>query len=249
MLRNRVSLFVIISGTCLFSSCEKGPDPLFTNSVITGYANILYSGENDTILVVATGPYGSKSQVTGERGKYFFNGLGNGTYRLDFIKEGYGTLRQYGLQLFGNDTAGARNVKLFKRDFSYIMPGLQRIVIEIKPGTDPEKFYVAIETGQNMGYLPVVFFMDVKNSVTYKKYIKSYGSFDIEPGYSGSGRDKVYIDPDLLPFESGKIIYIIGYAYNPDEYYYGYFNRYLGMEEYSTLDPEKHSSVMSFIMP
>jgi hypothetical protein len=33
------------------------------------------------------------------------SGLGNGTYYIDYRKEGYGTVRQYGIQLFGNDTA------------------------------------------------------------------------------------------------------------------------------------------------
>jgi hypothetical protein len=52
-----------------------------------------------------------------------------------------------------------------------------------------------------------------------------------------------------LTFKSGTEVFLIAYVGNPEEILNGYFDSFLGVEQFSTLIPEKHSQVMSFIMP
>jgi hypothetical protein len=247
--RNSFSLFIIISATSLFSSCKKGPEPLSENSVISGTARTYNSSENDTITVVANGPYGSSSQVTSAGGSYTFNGLGNGTYRLDFIKKGYGTIRQYGIQLFGYDTVKAIGVSLFRTYSSYKIPEFKRITFGTKPRAFPEYMCVVLETNQILGYFPMLFFLSTDKNVTYRSFQKCSGDYWVYGPYETIKEDKIYIELQSLPFASGSEVFIIGYVCNQDEYYYGYFDRYLGYEEWSTLESNKHTPVMSFIMP
>ncbi len=104
--RNSFKLLPGLISLILFSSCKKDPDPLFTNSVINGDVNIccMYDS-SDNIKVTAKGPFGNKTAMTDNSGRYSIRGLGNGTYSLEYTKDGYGTSHQYGVQLFGNDSA------------------------------------------------------------------------------------------------------------------------------------------------
>ncbi len=231
----------------MFSSCEKKPDPLYTNSVITGYSDIYDAmNQNAKIRVVASGPYGQTFAETGESGQYTISGLGNGTYRLDYMKEGYGTIKQYGIQLFGNDTISAGRVILFKRYDSYKLPVFRGTTIETRGN-----LYVVIEPVQLKfeEVTPIVFFMDVKKNVDYKNYAFSSASYYKWRPDQSSENFNLYFDTGSLPFKSGTEVFVIGYVGNPNECNNGYFDKYLGIEQYSTLVPEKHSQVMSFIMP
>jgi hypothetical protein len=244
---DRIFLILIIQVSFIFSSCEKKPEPLYTNSVITGYSNVYESiGEDMDITVVAYGPYGQSAIHTGEGGNYAITGLGNGTYMLDFIKEGYGTIRKYGIQLFGNDTVYAGQVLLFKKYDSYKLPVFRGVTIETRGN-----LYIVVEPDK-LGFeavTPLVFFMDVEKSVDYKNYTYSTGNFIKWRPDQISDYFNLYIAADYLPFKSGTEVFIIGYVCNPNEINNGYFDKYLGIEELSTLIPEKHSQVMSFIMP
>jgi hypothetical protein len=248
--RNSINLISIIAAALLIPSCEKRPDPLFTNSAITGYVyNWESIDENPGIKVVASGPYGQKTTETLDGGYYIIPGLGNGTYRLDFIKEGYGTIRKYGIQLFGNDTVYAGIVELFKKYDKYILPAFSGITIG-RSGS-PDQLFVIIESVK-LGFYevtPIVFFMDVKKNVDYKNYTLATRNYDLSGSYQESGKLNFYFPLYQLPFKTGTEVFVIAYVANPDELYSGYFDQYLGIEQFSTLIPEKHSQVMSFIMP
>lgn len=231
----------------MFSSCKKEPDPLFTNSVIKGYSETWdFMNETSNITVIASGPYGQKVAETGEIGQFIISGLGNGTYRLDYMKEGYGTIKQYGIQLFGNDTVSAGRVVLFKKYDNYKLPVFRSITIETL-----DNLYVVIKTDQTKLEVisPIIFFMDVKSTVDYKNYTFSSVNYTVLKDFQGSEYYNIYIDHAGLPFKSGVEVFIIAYVGNPNEISNGYFDKYLGIEQLSTLAPDKHSQVMNFIMP
>lgn len=250
--RSRINLiFTLIALIVMqlsFSSCERIPDPLFASSVIKGAATT-DSGRHDSILVVANGPYGRKSVYNDETGYYEITGLGNGTYRLDFIKEGYGTLKQYGLQLFGNDTIQARRVTLYSTYSDYILPDFKGISLGLKPRLYATDTCVIIATNQKEGPFPILFFLSTYKSVSYLNYQVFCSNYDIYGPFEEIKDYKIYIELKTLPFESGSEIFVIGYVCNLGEDRSGCFNKYLGREEWSTLEPEKHTPLMSFIMP
>jgi hypothetical protein len=227
---------------------------MFTNSVISGYSDIRQSsGENPDIQITATGPYGQTITKTGEGGKFLFTGLGDGTYSLNFSKEGYGSVKMYNIQLFGNDTAYVRQVSLFKKYDNFQMPEFTKISVVSDPryGQNP---VIVIETtwssnSQMPVPFPVVLFVDSLKSVSYKNFAQVVSN--VNPAYtqSASGRIDFFFYPFGLPFRKGSLVYFQAYVANPYELYSGYFDNYLGINQYSTLIPEKHSPVMSFIMP
>ena len=61
------------------------------------------------------------------------------------------------------------------------------------------------------------------------------------------GYDNLMLTVHDIPFESGQKIYLRLYICNL--YEYGYLDYYNGLWTFSTLEPDKHSEVMSFIMP
>ena len=173
-------------------------------------------------------------------------GLGNGTYRLDFTKEGYGTIRKYGIQLYGNDTANAGSINLFKKYDSYKLPDFSGVTTETRGNV-----YIVVQPIK-LGFetvTPVVFFMDTKKSVDYKNYTFSTGNYYIWRADQSYDYFNFYILSGSLPFKSGTEVFIIVYVANPNELSNGYFDKYLGIDQLSTLVPEKHSQVMSFKMP
>jgi hypothetical protein len=248
LFRDKLILLSIITGIIWFSSCKKEPEPLFSNSVIKGSA--LAYNSNEIITVVANGPYGKTTINTENSGGYMFTGLGNGTYRLDFTNEGYGTIRIYGIQLYGNDTVTIGQVRLFKKYDNYLLPVFRKVSINTDIlGLGAPVIVVETNLTDFTPNMPIVFFMDVNKNVDYKNY--SYCPPYYEAGKFSLNRDNIDLlfRPDNLPYRSGTEVYIIAYVANPDEVNFGYFNTYLGISQFSTLVPEKHSQVMSFIMP
>jgi hypothetical protein len=245
--------FLLILVSIIFFSCRKDPVPVFTNCVISGYTDLWQSiDERPGIRITATGPYGQVVTNTGESKNYHFTGLGEGTYSLDFYKEGYGGVKMYGVQLFGNDTAFVRNVSLFKKvDFQ--MPEFTKI--NVVPMTDyAHALNVVIETNRNVNSqipapLPVVVFFDSLKSVSYKSFAVVNYQINTVISESGGGRMDLNIIQYNVPFRKGSTVFLQAYVANTDEFYFGYFENYLGIGQYSTLIPERHSSVMSFVMP
>jgi hypothetical protein len=226
-----------------------------TNSAISGYTDVRESyGENANIQVVATGPYGQTTVQSGDGGHYLITGLGNGTYSLNFKKEGYGTVKMYNIQLFGNDTAFTGQVSLFKKYDNFTLPSFNKISVGSDPRFGPNPT-VIIETTMSASIslpdlVPIVLYTDSLNTVSYKSYARVLPVVYPAFAESGGGRIDLIFNPiGYLPFRKGTEVFFIAYVANPDEFRFGYFDKYLGTQQLSTLMTDKHSQVMSFIMP
>lgn len=228
---------MLLSGFWLFVSCEKEPEPLTTNSVITGRAdldNTDYELPAD-IMVIASGPYGKKSAISDADGDYIISGLGNGTYYLDFNKEDYGTVRQYGIQLFGNDTVRAENVILYplpSPDFK--MPRfIDAAWVEgnLHISTNYTKQHVFWETR---------LFFSTENNVSAGKYVATYGT-------TCNWNNEIDVPRYVLPFTGGTQVYVIGYSCNQRDN--GYLDTYRNERIFSTLNEDSYSNIISFTMP
>lgn len=229
----------------LFSSCKKDPDPLFTNSVIIGDVNICCRYDSsDNIKVTAKGPFGNKTALTDNSGRYSIRGLGNGTYSLEYTKDGYGTSHQYGVQLFGNDSVFLWSFYLFKKIENFNVPGF----IEIDPHFEHWGiYYIGLKSNMMERNHNLAFFMDMNNKVSYKTY--SYLNTLVESTEDESTGSVFLFYPDYLPFKSGSTVYMIAYVCSEFELGYGYFDDYYGGIQLTTLQPDNHSEVLSFVMP
>jgi len=220
-------------------SCEKDPEPVFTNNTIMGRINIYYNNDaRPEIKVVATGPYGQKSVTADTDNQYEIKGLGNGSYAVEFISNGYGKVKQYGIELFGNDTATSY-ASLFETVEDFEMPNFRNF--------DPVNFI--LETDQKSDGTHIVFFFDTRNTVNYKDY--RYVCREAWGEMSDAGEMKYHLHR-YVPFKRGTEVFLIGYVCNGGEANNANVNGlnfYLGTYQFSTLIPEKHSEVLSFIMP
>jgi len=239
--RNSLFTLVVLVGCGLMSSCEDEPEPLTTNSVIQGsaYAIGVYEDPSE-ITVVASGPYGQKSVVANAYEDFTISGLANGTYYLDYSKEGYGTVRQYGIQLFGNDTVRTDQAALFENPpASFVMPQfinasvntVSEYYVEIRITTD----YPTEHT-----FWQSRLFMGVNNDVSCDRFSKTYVT-------NCNYANELFIPVSYFSFPSGTKVNIMGYSCNSQDQ--GYLDTYLGKVVYSTLDKDNHSNVVSFIMP
>jgi hypothetical protein len=230
----------------LLGSCtEDLPEPLFTEGMIYGNVNINdFTSPPEDVKVLAMGPYGNQSSTTDQEGDYAIGGLGNGTYELEFSKEGYGTVKAFGIQVFGDDTL-RRNAFLYELmdirklpDFlrvytsdshSWIQP--DEIVISTDLGYSPQTVW-----GMRLFFArhPGVSYMDFDCTRNGRKLRRT--------GYANT-----LVTADNIPFEGGEEIYVIAYACNPDDM--GYWDAYRGIQIFSTLDAEVHSQVLQFTKP
>ena len=238
----------MITGMVVTFSCtEDDPGPLFTSSVIKGRVRFHYPDQPPVnVGISARGPYGKQAVFTDSSGFYQISGLGNGTYELEFWKEGYGTKYHYGIQLFGSDTV-SRNEELYERVKGWSkLPEFYEIHDRI---TYPwvREGCIVITTSWSVdkkpdGSTPIRVFLDDHEKVSYMNYKCTRRANFLRR----SGFDYLLLTVDDLPFEYGQEIYLIAYVCNPEEE--GYLNTYLGVWTFSTLENDKHSQVMRFIM-
>ncbi len=232
----------------LFAGCEKDPVPLTTNSVIYGIARADYEGGG--VTVTAFGPYGNKSSVTDEDDNFSIGGLGNGTYYLEYMKEGFGTLRQYSIRVFGNDTVRAYITQLYRMPELVYPPALLRAYTGVRPRSYPEKTWIAIDTDFRQEeinkkiYQMVLFFSD-KKDVSWSSSRQSGFFHDLQ---FNDQLLTIYIDIPRMKFKTGTTVYVIAYPCNNQENS-PYLDTYLGRLIYSTLDKDHPSNVVSFVMP
>jgi hypothetical protein len=242
-------LFLVIP---VNQGCEKDPEPLTTHGVIRGHAGLydMYTDGPVKIKVTASGPYGSKSTTTSEDGVFILDGLGNGTYYLDYALEGYGTIREYSVQVFDDDTVYAKGASLFKKPES-VVPKFIKAYTAYKARTFPLTTYICIEetasTNGTVFGLDLMLYMDTSEDVAWNRNGFSYPAQDAY--VNDDNVHTIYVDPAVVPFESGTRVYVKGYPCNVMEYSYGYFDTYLGIPLYSTLDKSKSTNVVSFTMP
>jgi hypothetical protein len=239
--RNYIIIIALCALALLSFSCEKNPEPLTTNSVITGY---VYLDDPDFesptgFEVVASGPYGQKSASI-SNDQFVITGLGNGNYYLDYSRENYGSVRQYGIQLFGNDTAHAEYVQLYlKPPSSFIMPSFTNISVNTVHGSDLQ-IHITTDYSVEYTFWDVRVFMSVNSNV-------AYNNFEHSQAAGSNYANEIFISPYNFPFLSGTRVYVIGYSCNQRDY--GYMDTYNNRWVFSTLDKNNHSNVVSFIMP
>jgi hypothetical protein len=250
--RNNPGLWALTMLLLFFLSCEKEYDPLFKNGVICGYVST-YNYDNDTgnYRVIAKGPYGSKTVDFGPREMYWIDSLANGTYSLEFVKKGYGTVHQYGIQVFGNDTVAADYVYLFNKYEDYVMPSFIKAYATTGDMHYPSQSLVTIEISKtvfvNHWGFPILLFLSDNKNVSSTDFQFYYPAWDA--GINADFTHVIYLNPEWLPFKSGTQVYIIGYVFDMDEYSEGMLNTYLGVPQFSSLDKDRHSNTVSFIMP
>lgn len=235
----------------IINSCEKDAGPLTSNSVIKGRASLLdfYQVEPINIRVTATGPYGHKSADVDPSGDFLIDGLGNGTYYLDYSQDGYGTLREYGIQLFGGDTVRASGATLFKMPQG-VLPSFTKAYTALRQLYDTSITYICIETNiiQYTSQAPdIMIYMNTNPDVAWNKYECYYPSTDAD--FNSANVQTIYMNPEVLPYKSGTKVYLKGYSCNVLEYTHGFLDTYLGERKFSTLDKSKSTVVLSFIMP
>lgn len=224
-------MFWLIAG--LVITCAREPEPLTENSVITGWVD-LDDPDYDhpaVINVVAWGPYGPKSGLAEASGRFIITGLGNGSYFLDYTAPGCGTVRQYGIQLFGNDTAVVDHATLFELPPpAFVMPDFLRIT------------NMRIETnyGIRESHWETRLFFGPDKRVSCDHYSYTYGT-------SCNIDNEIYLYDTWLPFTSSTEVFVIGYSCNQRDA--GYWDMYTNKRVFSTLDKDNHSNVISFIMP
>ncbi|MFO7621989.1 MAG: carboxypeptidase-like regulatory domain-containing protein [Bacteroidales bacterium] len=243
---------IMLTSLLLATACEKDPVPLTTNSVITG--NVRTGNyDRDSITVVATGPYGKTSVLADLSGNFTFAGLGNGTYCLDYAKEGYGTIRQYNIQLFGGDTVRLSQVVLYEKPGPENLPTLKKAYIGIRPRSGPEHQWICIDTSIPRQYADSYIFqfalcLHTDKNVSWDNC--RMRDFTWTGQYNGDSYS-LYIDFTYMsdfPFRSGETVYIKGYPCNKSEAG-GYLDTYLGIRLYSTLDLTRSTNIISFEMP
>lgn len=245
---NNLNIVFILILAGLLVSCEKEPEPLTENSVIYGTAELYLDFENEPnhVKITAHGPYGQNSQIAGEDGSYRFSELGNGTYYLDFSQDGYGTIRQYGIQLFGYDTVHAETVQLYKKVGSFTMPTFTDAFSSTNNGNMCIWIETDLSSDDYAKGIPAILFFDTQNNVSFENYSYSFPAFDTR--FFEVSRPTIFIETYRMPFKSGTRVYVIGYVCNMAEYN-GYLDTYTGRMIYSTLDQSRHSNIISFIMP
>jgi hypothetical protein len=249
-----LSRFTALAVAAVFlCCCEKEPEPLFDNGMIHGKIDIFNPGgylNGNDVRVIAHGPYRSKSTLSDYEGNYELSGLGNGTYEIEFNKEGYGIYRVPGVQIFGNDTfsIGARLYKMA----DYKMPGLGKLMYS----TDLEDLYegyVAVVTDITSGNFEQmqirVFLSDTKN-VSFKNYM--YSEIPYAHEVSTTMVMVVNGDPQYPNwggpiFPNGTTRYMIAYVCSQDDQ--PYFNEYYALPIYSTVDEHQHSGVYEIKYP
>jgi hypothetical protein len=250
---NRISLFATIAiAAILLCCCEKDPEPLFDNGMITGKVDIDNPGgtlNGNNVRIIAHGPYGDKSTLSDYEGNYELSRLGNGTYEIEFKKEGYGIYRRPGIQIFGNDTLTI-GVRLYKK-VNYKMPKLGEILYYL-PSADLHSVGIVTDLpADNTDEIQVRIFLSDNKGVNFKNYMYT----EIPYSYYRDNATQLMLfnaDPGIVNteeriFQHGQSRYMIAYVCDRNDA--GYFNEYYGLTIYSTVDEQQHSRVYEIKFP
>lgn len=255
---NHKLLISILLLACMmaFSCRDNLPTPYFDQGTLYGRANLdslqNFLDDYSGITVELAGPYGKKAVQTATDGSYGFSGLGNGTYELTLSRKNYGTMRYFGIQVFGTDSVNLNTTLFLNLDIASVE------LTEVEPSSyDPSIYDVsATFTFKDccFPYLPgLVFFMSDSKDVSSTNYKyssqPSYQSISI-PGDSKASADfLLYVFPTLQnPFYSGEKLYAKAYAYDFDARGYNYWDPYREIIVYPTMTGDG-SNVISFSVP
>lgn len=251
MFKRLMAILVILSplGGCN----ESGPEPLHSNGRITGQVQSRDKILLDGAKIVAHGPYGNPSTLTGPDGVYELSGLGNGTYEIEFFKEGFGTIYRQGIQLWGNDTI-TMDVRMYEMA-EYQMPTLSSIVYYSSfPFMNENSIGIITDIpDDNNEIMQIRVFVNDSEDVSYKNYIHSTQAHAVKRDHKTQVL-VAEVNPQIVNsggqhlFNNGITLYLIAYVCSIKESV-GEFNEYYGVPIFTTVDEEQHSEVRAFKAP
>jgi hypothetical protein len=219
-----------------FFSCSKEKvKPLYTEGIIKGAVKLMHNDDNSFVTITFTGPYGEKSaDFIRDKfsGNYLFNfnGLGNGTYKLSASKEGFGTVDVYNIHIFGNDSVMVQTI--------YLLPSAKEAVVPANPIFESrENDLLVFNNAPVDSRFQLVAFISTRNDVSNLKY---QWAQRVWPDHENN---KITIYVNARELIAGTTLYIILYA--PHQQDIGYFNAFHSRFIFSTIDPSKHSKVLS----
>lgn len=246
---NFQELFFLLIILSLFVCCERDPVALSANSSIRGSVHADSAGwELYDVRVKLTGPYGNQTLIA-EQKEFRFDGLGNGTYSIEYQRNGYGTVTQHGFQLFGGDELRAPGLVLYQLPAVTSIPKLiSAYVTEATAPPSPYKYiYVNLAvTNVNLSSLSAMFFMSSDSKVSFERF-----EFCSTSDRTGTSNSIPYIRISCIPpFKSGTEVFIVAYPYNTREAASSAsFDFYNGRPSFSTLEKAKPTNTISFIIP
>jgi len=248
----KLSIGVLVIGLLCFS-CKKEPEPLYSNGMITGAVQMHDDTDAANTIIIAHGPYGSSSTLSNADGKYKLPGLGNGTYIIEFAKEGYGSKFRQGVQVFGHDTVFL-DIELYKKA-DYKMPILSS-VLYYPSFSNMDENSVAIVTDiplDKYERMQIRVFVSDTENVSNTNYTHSDQAYASErenntmvmvvcanPGIVNSDNEHLY--------ETGQTLYLIAYVCSIYEEI-GEFDDFYGVPIFSTVDEKQHSQVIEILAP
>jgi hypothetical protein len=236
---------LILMGLILLAGCgENMPEPVTTNSAIQGYARDGHGGDVGA-EVTAIGPYGRKTVTTNANGYFFIDELGNGTYDLEYTKEGYGTYKKFGFQLFGGDTLNAGYVDIYPRYETRTIPLLTDFT-DHRELTGFSADALVIRTNRKENLPPIRFFIGFDNKVNFENYEYTMGASQLnrmgEP-------NRLYVLHYFyqLPLESGQAVYLTAYICTGGDN--GYLDLHKNKRVFPTLVQDSKTSVFKYEIP
>jgi hypothetical protein len=233
----------LITGTILFlTACEKDElEPLFSEGILKGTTyyfdeTVFHGGPLplDNVTIKAKGPYGSKTALTNADGEYEINNLGNGTYEIEFLKEGWGALKYYSVQIYGNEVL-TYDQRMWKRP-EFAMP-----VLEFQTEEDNGE-YVTFRSNLPAGASevpPLRAFFSKTSDVSCIKYDYTSAGDNYVAG------DHFYYRFNAWDFPNQQGYIIIYLCAFEDQGVYGY-DYFLDVVTFPSIDPKKHSQVFKF---
>lgn len=233
---------ILIGLIIIFGCAEEEPVPVTTDSAITGRVNGLGSG-GAAIEVTAIGPYGTKKTTAEDNRDFIIGGLGNGTYELEFSGEGYGTWKEFGIQLFGSDTVRMGYINLLEKYENLEMPDLIGVTDQLS-GISSDA--LVIRTAWKKELPPVRFFIGFNKKVDARNY--EFTEFAGRTGLS-SEPNRLFVLRNFyqLPLKSGQTVYIVGYVCNGSDD--GYLDLHSNQLVFPTVAEDTKSEVLQFEIP
>jgi hypothetical protein len=246
-----IILILVIGSLC--KGCKEEPEPVYSSGMLTGTVQMHDDTDAANTLIIAHGPYGSQSTLSDADGKYKLPGLGNGTYKIEFSKEGYGSKFIQGVQVFGYDTVFL-DIELYKKA-DYKMPKLSS-VLYYPSFSNMDENSVAIVTDiplDEYETMQIRVFVNDTEDVSNTNYTHSDQAYASErenntmvmvvcanPGIVNSDNEHLY--------KQGQTLYLIAYVCSIYEEI-GEFDEYYGLPIFSTVDEQQHSQVIEIIAP
>ncbi len=157
---------------------DKLPSPFLSQGALFCHVsvypkNYLYQIDTNAVEITLKGPYGEQTVQSNQQGNYYFHDLGNGTFDLSFSMPNYGTMKYFGIKVFGTDTIFQNCILYYS--FAGVKP--PKIISDEISSADPNTIIFLIEQPPccSTEAIPgLVFFVDEKEDVSCTKFKYSF---------------------------------------------------------------------------